>query len=65
MSAGYKTVRNGRGTCLEIGEESYLLVGKGGEEVMVRGKGLAAAFDSWEALLGALDMSRASYVGEV
>ena len=38
---------------------------EGGEEVMVRGKGVVAAFDSWEAFLGALDMSRASYVGEV
>ena len=64
MSAQYKTVRNGRGTCLEIGAESYLLVGKGGEEVMVRGKGVVAAFDSWEAFLGALDMSGASYVRE-
>ena len=63
MSAGYKTVRNGRGTCLEIGKGSDLLVGKGGGHG--QGKGLAAAFDSWEALLGALDMSRASYVGEV
>ena len=40
MSAKYKTVRNGRGTCL------------------------VAAFDSWEAFLGALDMSGASYVRE-
>ena len=64
MSAKYKTVGNGRGTCLEIGAESYLLVGKGGKEVVVRGKGVVAAFDSWEAFLGALYMSRASYVRE-
>ena len=31
---------------------------------MVRGKGVVAAFDSWEAFLGALDMSGASYVRE-
>ena len=64
MSANCKTVGNGRGTCLEIGPESYLSVGKGGQNAMVRGKGVVAAFDSWEALVEALDRSKASYVRE-
>ena len=60
MSAKCKTVGNGRGTCLEIGPESYLSVGKGGQNAMVIGKGDVAALDSCEALVGALPRIRAS-----
>lgn len=54
MRNEYKTVRNGRGTSLEIGPEAYIRVGKGGEDVMIRGGGTVAAFDTWDGLTAAI-----------
>ena len=61
LGRDYKTVRNGRGTMLEIGPESYISVGQGGKEIMMRGDGMVIAFPSWRDMISAVDVSRASY----
>ena len=65
MGSNYKIVRNGRGTSLEIGPESYASIGKGGRDVMVRGGGILLAFPSWEELLSAVNVEKASYYEQV
>lgn len=61
LGRDYKTVRNSRGTWLEIGPESYISVGQGGKEVMMRGGGMVIAFPSWEDIISAIDVSRSPY----
>ena len=45
MSRNYKTVKNGRGTDLMIGEGKYVSVGAGGTDITIRGDGKVLAFD--------------------
>ena len=61
MSGKYKTVMNGRGTCLEIGQGAYISVGKNGKDVVVRGKETVAAFPAWEDLISAINKEQSSY----
>lgn len=61
MSGKYKTVMNGRGTCLEIGQGEYISVGQEGLDVMIRGNGLVVAFPTWEDLVLAINVGKASY----
>ena len=61
MSKNYKTVKNGRGTDLMIGEGKYILVGAGGADVTIRGDGKVLAFDDWNGLMDAIDEDKAVY----
>ncbi len=61
MSSRNKEIKNGRGTTLIIGPESYLSVGPGGTDVMIRGNGKALAFDNWEDLIDAVDTGKHAY----
>ena len=61
MSKNYKTVKNGRGTDLLIGEGKYISVGAGGADVTIRGDGKVLAFDDWNGLMDAINEDKAVY----
>ena len=49
-----KEIRNGRGTCLAITDDSYIRVGKDGKDVMIRENGRVFGFDTFDHLVVAL-----------
>ncbi len=59
MGTKYKKVQNGRGTCLCLGEDSYVSVGADGNDVAVRAKGKVIWFDKWADLVSAIDIKKA------
>lgn len=66
MSRHYKEVSNGNGTNLTIKtgglmDSAYISIGKDGKDVMLRGNAQVIGFDTWEDLIGAIDLSKASY----
>lgn len=61
LSSHYKSIRNGKGTELWIGKETYLSVGKNGTDVMIRGNGIVVAFDDWNNFINAIDCKKAVY----
>lgn len=65
MSQHYKSVNNGFGTELTIRKNSadsaYISIGKNGNDIMLRGNGKAIAFDTWNDLIDAIDVTKATY----
>lgn len=61
MSAKYKTVKNGNGTTLEIGELDYISVGKCGMGVNLRGGEKILSFNTWSELISAINPDKAWY----
>ena len=51
MGRNYKTVRNGKGTELMIGEGKYISTGAEGTDIIIRGDGKVLAFDGWNDLV--------------
>lgn len=73
MSRHFREILNGNDTTLNIkpceevshiSESSYISVGPGGTDVMVRGSGKVLAFDTWEQLVNAIDIKQAAYACE-
>lgn len=60
--SNHKTITNGNGTDLMITEDSYINIGKDGKNIMLRGDGIVIAFNKWEDLVHAIDVSKASYI---
>lgn len=58
MSGHYRELKNGRGTDLTISEGRYLSVGKNGNDVTIRGNGRVIAFDKWDDLVDAIDITK-------
>ncbi len=61
MGRNYKTIRNGRGTELMIGEGKYISAGAGGTDINIRGDGKVLAFDGWNDLVNAINEDKAVY----
>lgn len=61
MSTHYKYVINGYGTVLCVDEETYISIGKKGENVTIRAKGKVIAFSSINNLVDALDPDKATF----
>lgn len=61
MSTNYKTVKNGNGTELIIDDNSYIKVGKDGEDVWIRCNGALVCFASLSDLISAIDISKAGF----
>ena len=61
MSRDYKTVKNGRGTDLIIGEGKYVSVGAGGTDITIKGDGKVLAFDDWNGLIDTINEDEAVY----
>ncbi len=61
MGRNYKTIRNGRGTELMIGEGKYISAGAGGTDITIRGDGKVLAFDGWNDLVNAINEDKAVY----
>jgi hypothetical protein len=61
MGRNYKTVRNGKGTELIIGEGKYISAGAEGKNVTIRGNGKMLAFDGWDDLVNAINEDKAVY----
>lgn len=61
VARNYKSVKNGRGTTLEISPLQYISVGKDGMDVTIRGNGKVIAFDSWDDFVNAVDEKKAAY----
>lgn len=57
----YKEIKNGRGTTLQINQNDYISIGRGGEDVMLRCKDKVLVFQTWERFVGAVDPSKYSY----
>lgn len=57
-----KEIRNGRGTCLAITDDSYIRVGKDGKNVMIRSNEKVFGFDTLNHLVAALDEKKAAYI---
>lgn len=55
MSSHNKEIRNGLGTNLIIDADSYIRVGKNGEDIAVRGNGKVFFFDKWADLISTID----------
>lgn len=64
MSRNYKVVKNGNGTQLNISEESYISIGKNGNDIMIGCNGKCIAFDDFEKMFAAFDTKKASYYQE-
>lgn len=54
MSGRNKEIKNGRGTDLYIGDDSYISIGAGGENIAIRGAGKVFYFDTWRDLIGTI-----------
>lgn len=61
MSRHYKEIKNGRGTYLDIDNETYISIGKNGEDVMFRADGKVYGFDHINDLINAIDSEKAAY----
>lgn len=61
MGRNYKTVKNGIGTDLMIGEDRYISVGSDGTDITIRGNGKVLAFDDWTGLMNAISEDKAMY----
>lgn len=61
MGRNYKTIRNGRGTELMIGEGKYISAGAGGTDITIRGDGKVLAFGEWNDLVNAINEDKAVY----
>lgn len=57
MSSRNKEIRNGRGTDLIIDDDSYIRVGKRGEDIAIRGNGKVFFFDKWADLISTIEQS--------
>ena len=57
-----KEIKNGNGTILMISEDSYISVDKNGKNIMLRAHGKVLAFDSFDDLVDAIDINKATYV---
>lgn len=58
MLGQHRELKNGRGTDLTISEGQYLSVGKNGKDVTIRGNGRVIAFDKWDDLVDAIDITK-------
>ena len=61
MSRHFKQINNGNGTDLTISPGKYISVGKDGTDIYIRGDDRVAAFNSWEDLIGAIDLKKAAW----
>lgn len=62
MSRHYKDIRNGQGTNLTIGpDDRYISIGPDGKDIMIGCKDEVLAFDSFEDMVKAIDISKTSY----
>ena len=61
MGRNYKTVMNGIGTDLMIGEDRYISVGSDGTDITIRGNGKVLAFDDWTAFINPVSEDKAVY----
>ncbi len=61
MGKNYKTVRNGKGTELMIGEGKYISAGAEGTDITIRGDEKVLAFDGWNDLVNAINEDKAVY----
>lgn len=60
VSRNYKEIRNGNGTTVQINQNDYISIGRGGEHIMLRCKDKVLAFSSWEQFIDAVDQSKCS-----
>lgn len=61
LSRHFKQINNGNGTDLTISPGKYISVGKDGTDIYIRGDDRVAAFNSWEDLIGAIDLEKAAW----
>lgn len=61
LSRNYKEIKNGNGTTVQINQNDYISIGRGGESIMLRCKGRGLAFPTWEQFVDAVDQSKCSY----
>lgn len=62
MSSHNKEIRNGHGTDLIIDDDSYIRVGKRGEDIAIRGDGKVFFFDKWTDLISTIERCPQSHV---
>lgn len=60
VSWNYKEIRNGSGTTVQINQNDYISIGKGGEDIMLRCNDKVLAFSTWERFIAAVDQSKCS-----
>lgn len=61
MSSHYKEIKNGNGTNLIIDDETYISIGKNGEDIMFRADGKVYGFNHINDLIDAIDGEKAIY----
>lgn len=58
MSRKYKEIGNGNGTTVQINQNDYISIGRGGEDIMLRCKDKVLAFHTWEEFVDAVDQAK-------